>query len=576
MKIGGIIFGGIFFLAGLAVFSFAVLDNVYDAIEMQSWEPTPAELKRSEMHSYESRNDNGSYTTMYSVDIEYEYISGGKIYTGTRADIHDNSTSNRSKHSQRLYELEQEAKRNQFKVWVNPNDPSESVYDRTLDLKFTLTMALFSSTFMLVGGGIMYLSRKKDKKLPSRMASDPTQLWTTRPEWASSTVYSNAKSKIGIIGFFTILLTLFLGTFSLALFGEHPVATTFSFLLWLPPIFMFRWYRRVKREWTFFDKVPLQLRPYPGVIGGTVAGSIAIPCAYTKGDHYTFELKCTHHWQTRSGNETKNRSSVVWSKEITPKPIPKIKSTYLTFDFDVPADQPSSSVPDNNYHSWTLSITSELKGINFNREYEIPVFVTRDSQSVEDELIQQPLSAQQKAEIHARLSVNQPSDTHDESAPIPSAFYNTGQALTMHTPGSSTGWFIAGFGLVFFIIGALIGTYSDAIFGVIFSSFATVFILIGILVVGKNNHIRVKPNQLDVDVFIFSKLINQHKLTQQDIKDIQPQVTSSASHNGKQISKKYSLILLTTDGKRIDLGGEFESMKNATHMQNEIEAVLAG
>lgn len=576
MKIGGVIFGGIFFLAGLGFFYITVLSNVLDAIEMQSWQSTPAELTHAKISNYESRNDDGSYTTMYSIDIEYEYIAAGRIYTGNRTDIHETNTSNQSKHSQRLHKLQQEANRNQFNVWVNPNEPRESIYDRTLDLKFTLTMGSFTSLFMFVGGGIIYISRKKDKKLPKHIASDPTLPWTTRPEWASSTIYSNAKSKIGIIGFFTILITLFLGTFSLALFGEHPVANAFSLLFWLPSIFMFRWYRKVKREWTTFGKVPLQLRPYPGVIGGTVAGSITIPCTYTKGDQYTFELKCTHHWKTRSNNKTQNHSNLVWSKQINPKPIPRSKSTYLTFEFDVPADQPSSSVPDSNYHSWTLNITSKLKGINFNREYEIPVFVTRDSQTIADELSTQPLTAEQKAEIHARLSVNQPSNSHGESAPIPPAFYKAGQALTMHTPGSNTGWFIGGIGLVFFIIGTLIGIYSDAIFGFIFSGIASIFVVLGIFIKGRSCDIRVTPNNMEIDVFLFSKPTHQHRLTSQDIKDFEAKQTSSRSTNGKQVSQTFSLILITTDGKKIDLGGDFKSLRNATHMQQEIEAVLMG
>lgn len=584
MKVGGIIFGGIFFLAGLAAFFFFILSTLFDAFQMQSWQSTPAELTRADISRYESRNDNGSYTTMYSVDIEYIYQAKGKTYTGTRADLREDSSSDSDEHYQRLYKMKQEAAQNRLKVWVNPNEPNESIYDRNIDFKFTLIMTIFTSVFMFVGGGIMYASRKKEQPMPLGITPDPTKPWTTRAEWASPTLYSNAKNKIGLIKFFTILSFLFCGMFSLALFGQHPVATVFSFILLLPPFFLFRWYKKTKQEWDHFDKVPMQLKPYPGVIGGNVSGSILIPQRYTNGDRYTFELTCTHHWTTRSSNKSENHSSILWSKQIKPTPKSKVTGTYLIFDFEVPADKPSSSKPDNNYHTWTIKISSELKGINFNRAYDIPVFITQDSQTVEDELKQKPLTAQQKSQIHKRLSVNSNNQAQDltrnsiQNTSIANGPINNNpkQSLTMHTPGSKAGWFIGGIGTLFFIIGMVIATVGESFFGYVFSTMATVFIALGVFALARNCEIRVSPNLLEVDVFMFSKLVKQHKLNLNDIKEIKAYKSSSASQNGKQTTEKYDLKLFTVSGQRIDLGGEFVSMKNATHMQLEIEAVLGG
>ena len=250
----------------------------------------------------------------------------------------------------------------------------------------------------------------------------------------------------------------------------------------------------------------------------------------------------------------------------------------------MPADKPSSSKPDNNYHTWTIKISSELQGINFNRAYDIPVFITQDSQTVEDELKQKPLTAQQKSQIHKRLSVNANNqaqdltrnsiqDTSIANGPINN---NPKQSLTMHTPGSKAGWFIGGIGTLFFIIGMVIATVGESFFGYVFSTMATVFIALGVFALARNCEIRVSPNLLEVDVFMFSKRVKQHKLNLNDIKEIKAYKSSSASQNGKQTTEKYDLKLFTVSGQRIDLGGEFVSMKNATHMQLEIEAVLGG
>lgn len=583
MKLGGIIFGGIFFLAGLSAFYFIVLSTLFDAFNMQSWQSTPAELNQAKISSYQSRNDNGTHTTMYTLNIEYTYQSQGRNYIGTRATLLESSSSNSDEHYQNLYKIKQESSQNRLNVWVNPQDPYESIYDRDINFKFTLMMAMFSSVFMFVGGSIMYVSRKQETPMPLGITPDPKQPWTTRAEWASPVILSNAKNKIGLIKFFTILSFLFFGMFSLALFGQHPVATVFSFILCLPPFFLFRWYKKTKNEWDHFDKVPVQLNPYPGVIGGHVGGSILIPERYTNGDRYTLELICTHHWTTRSGSKSESNSSILWSKTINADPKPKVNGTYLNFKFEVPADKPSSSKPDNNYHNWTLKISSELKGINFNREYEVPVFITKDSASVKDELKKKPLSAQQKSQMHARLSVNTVSETHlktHENLSAENISSDPGnrkptQSLEMHTPGSVAGWFIGGIGVLFFIIGMVIATVSESFFGYAFSAMATLFIALGAFALGRNCKVRVSSSLLEIDVYMFSKIINQHRLKQQDIREIKPYKSSSSSTNGKQSTETYGLRVFTATGKLIDLGGDFKSMKNATHMQLEIEAILA-
>lgn len=578
MKISGIIFGGIFFLAGLSTFYFLVLSTLFDAFHMQSWQSTPANLNQAEISSYESRNDDGSYTTMYSVNMEYEYWAGGQNHIGTRVDIRGDSSSDSDEHYQRLYKIKQENEQKKLNVWVNPDDPSDSIYDRKISIRLTAIMTLFASVFMFVGGGIVKISRKKESKLPAGITPDPNKPWTTRAEWATPTIYSDANSKLALIKFFSILSVLFFGMFSIALFGQHPVATTFSFLLWLPSYFLFRWYKKKKLEWDHFQKVPLQLTPYPGVIGGEVSGSILVPAPYTLGDNYTFTLKCTHHWTTRSGNETKSHSSILWSEAIQPTPKAKVNGTYLTFAFKVPADKDESSKPDNNYHRWTISISSKLKGIDFNRDYEIPVFITEKSQTVEDELKQQPLTASQKSDLHARLTVN-----HGDGISSESINNNTSkpsnnsqdQTLSLHTPGSTDGWFIGGIGVLFFVIGTVIATVGGSKFGIVFAAVATVFIAIGVYALGRNCQIKAEPNRLEISVFLFSKIVNHHVLATKDISEIKPHKSSSSSQNGKQTNEKYGLRLFTTSGRMIDLGGEFKSMKNATHMKLEIEKCLS-
>lgn len=576
MKIGGAVFGGAFFIAGLAIFYFFVASIIFESFHMRTWQATPATLNHASIHTYESRNDDGSYTTMYSLDIEYEYWAQGRHHLGTRADISGHSNSDSTEHYQRLYKIKKEHAQKTLRVWVNPNDSNQSIYDRSVNIRTSAMMSLFSFIFMFVGSGIAYASKKEQSMPPLTVKPNPNKPWTTRSEWASSTLYSNAKSKLGYIKFFGILSVLFFGMFAIGLVGKSTMSSIFACLLCLPSFFLYRWYHHKKMEWNFFKAVPVELNPYPGMIGGTVAGSILVPTPYHAGDKYTFTLKCTHHTVTRSGNTTSHHSNLVWSKKYTPTPKAKLNGTYLNFNFKVPADQPESSEPDNNYHRWTLYIKSELTGINFNRDYEVPVFVTDQSQTVEDELLEQPLSASNKADLHSRLSINQQNKTF-VTGDIPSSSEQTNdQYLSFKTPGSNTGWYIAGIGALFFIIGTAIAISGETSFGIAFSAIATVFILLGTYALGRNCLIRVSPNRIEIDVYLFTKLVNQHVLSSTDVREIQPHKSSSTSKNGVQVNEQYGIRVFTTDNKFVDMGGEFKSMKNATHIKQEIERIFTG
>lgn len=155
MKKGGVLFGSVFFLAGLIAFYFVVISPVIDATKMQLWRATKATLVNAEVNSFQSRNDDGGLTTMYKVVMQYQYNVGGNEYFGHRAKINnDTSSSDQEEAYAFLHKVHNhQASQNSITVWYNPNNVSESIYDRTLDFKFLLIMTLFSGVFMTVGIG---------------------------------------------------------------------------------------------------------------------------------------------------------------------------------------------------------------------------------------------------------------------------------------------------------------------------------------------------------------------------------------------------------------------------------------
>lgn len=559
------LFGGVFFIAGIVMLYLAVISPIFDAIQMQFWQQNKAQLLQAEVTSFQSRNDNGSYTTMYRVEISYQYVIASQNYFGHRAKIHNNTSSSDSDEAYELLSrVKNEQARQQFiTIWYNQNSPNEAIYDRSLDFKFIVIMTMFSAVFMMIGIGIILYSRGDKAEQISLANVNTEKLWTTRPQWCSATIFSQAESKTNVAWFIAILALLFFGMFALMLIGRHPIASLMAVLLLIGPVWLVFRAKRIQKEWQFYQKVPLTLNPYPGVVGGKVQGCLVIPKAVAS-EQYVITLVCTKYWTSRSGGKSESNQSIVFSKQQTPLTRVNAQGNLLSFDFSVPAEKPESSEPSNSYHTWTIKVKTKQAGLGkvstgilFDRNYEIPVFITHESQTIEQELVATPLTGQEKFAIKERLDINASS-----------------QVLSLHTPGSTNSLVFAGIGSLFFIIGIVIAAVGQSFFGIVFSAMSAIFIFLGLWGWARNCKINISPNSFDVDVYWRSKLMKQHVFTTSDIKEISAFKSSSSHTHGQQASEMYCLRLYTKYGNKIDLGGEFTSMKNAIHMKNEIEQVL--
>ena len=302
MKKGGFLFGGVFFLAGLAVFYFMVLSPVIDASKMQFWHATKGQLISAKIHSYQSRNDDGGYTTMYKVLMQYQYKVGGNSYSGQRAKImNDNASSDSDDAYDLLTKIQHEnSVNNGVVIWFNPSDNRDSIYDRSLDFRFIIMMTLFSSIFMMAGLGIISYSRPEKEQIPDNV--EPDKPWTSRSQWASPIIYSDAQKSVKHAWFFAVFASMFFGLFVIALFGRHPVASLFSILFIIPPLWLILRAKRIQKEWRYFSKVPLTLSLYLGMVGGKVKGSLTVPGKNSGMGKYSATLCCNKYWTTRSGN----------------------------------------------------------------------------------------------------------------------------------------------------------------------------------------------------------------------------------------------------------------------------------
>ncbi|MCI2285344.1 DUF3592 domain-containing protein [Colwellia sp. MSW7] len=298
-------------------------------------QPKPS-LISAKVDSYQSRNDDGGFTTMYNVLMRYQYQVRGHSYTGQRVKImNDEASSDSSQAYDLLAKIQHENRvNNGITIWVNPSDNQDSIYDRTLGLRFLIIMTLFSCVFMMAGLGVMSYSRKKKERIPDNI--DPDKPWTSRIQWASPVIYSDAQESVKYAWFFAIFASIFFGMFSIALFGQHPVATVFSILFLIAPLWLILRAKRIQNEWRYFDKVPLTLSTYPGMIGGKVKGCLIVPGKNSGIGKYSATLNCTKYWHTRHGSERKSHQSIIYTDKQKLLAKPGVSGGKIDFDFTVP------------------------------------------------------------------------------------------------------------------------------------------------------------------------------------------------------------------------------------------------
>lgn len=168
--LGLVLFGFIFFAAGIGI-SFPLLFRpLWNTVAAQSWNETPCKVISARVQSHDS--DDG---TTYSVDILYEYVFDDKAYRSNRYDFVGGSSSGSGGKQETVKRYR--GMKNPV-CYVNPEDPSSAVLVRRLTWKNAI--GLFPLIFVVVGLGVMIggiRSITKSRRIP------PDQQWL--PETAN-------------------------------------------------------------------------------------------------------------------------------------------------------------------------------------------------------------------------------------------------------------------------------------------------------------------------------------------------------------------------------------------------------
>jgi len=357
--------------------SWSVGSTFTDAVQMRNWVQVEAQLLAG---GYESHS--GDDSTTYEAHGQYTYIVDGQKYGGNRVSIAggaDNIGDYQQNMGRRLSNASSRGET--FSVFVNPENPAESIIDRSVRWGMVGFKSIFLFVFGGVGLGLLILvwraPKEKDKSDPRYTASP----WLMNDDWQTDTIRSSSKASMYGVWAFAAFWNLISAPLPFVMYDEvvnkkNTIALV-GLLFTAVGIWLIFWAIQRTLEWKRFGPTPVTLDPFPGSIGGHVGGTIDVGVPFNATNEFKLTLTNLHSYTSGSGKNRSQKEKAVWQDAILAHAEPGGRGTRLTFRFDVPGGLDASDTDqDDNYYLWRVDLSSELDGTDMDRSYDIPVYAT--------------------------------------------------------------------------------------------------------------------------------------------------------------------------------------------------------
>jgi hypothetical protein len=365
--------------AGVGVWMlWSVSSTISDAWQMRDWVQVEARLTSG---GYETRSGDDSDT--YEAYAEYRYNFLGRSFTADRVGIAagaDNIGSYQQeigRNLQRAY-----ANGDTILVWVNPEDPAQAIIDRGV----RWGLIGFKMIFVVVFGGVGFgLLIGMWRKTPEKDNTDPAYVgkpWLLNNDWQTSTIRSNSKASMWAAWGFAIFWNAISSVTPFLAYREIVENDNYvgliALLFPLIGVGLLVWAIRRTLEWRRFGPAPVTLDPFPGSIGGHVGGTIDLNLPFDPNAKFQLTLTNIHSYESGSGKNRSQKEKAKWQDAVVAHAEHGANGTRLTFRFDVPEGLHASDVEqDDSHYLWRLNLTADLPGADIDRDYEIPVYATR-------------------------------------------------------------------------------------------------------------------------------------------------------------------------------------------------------
>jgi hypothetical protein len=256
------------------------------------------------------------------------------------------------------------------------------------DVWQTLMLIIFGLGFCAVGAAPILSLRSGWKKLEKEgqtQAAFPDKPWMWRDDWAAGHISSSNKTILAVAWAFAVLWNL-VSTPLLFAFRNIPQKNYAALIaLLFPAIGLLLLIRaiRLSMEYRKFGVSDFVMSSVPGVVGGKLQGSVHAAFDPQSARSVKVKLTCFHRTVTGTGDNRSVSENIQWrderefsAGEIQPGPTGCI----IPVSFHIPADAAETDIRNmDNAIQWKLQVRADVPGVDYEAEFDVPVFKTKDS-----------------------------------------------------------------------------------------------------------------------------------------------------------------------------------------------------
>ena len=394
------------------------------------------------------------------------------------------------------------------------------------------------------------------------MQQETTENWHSVGNWKHGRVRSGAKTMIWVSLLFGIAFTGISLPGVLALpveIGKDNYAALLVLLFPLVGVGALAVFVHTVIAWRKFGTTELCLDPAPGSVGGDFGGYLDTRIAWTPSLEMNITLECQHLKTTGTGKNRSTRTRVIWQRDGLARLSPAHPGTRCEFRFDIPEGLPQSEKASSDYHRWLLQLECDLPGVNFKRDFVVPVFRTGVAQ-------------------RSSLGIDYVKDSSPlTGASIPNlAISNTADGLVFYYPWNRHLW--AGimttcFGIVFAAAGYFAGTQSASLlFPIVFGGIGSACVLAGLYTLGNTLTTTVSDRGIRIVRNIFGVRF-QRSATLDQIVKLERRI-GSQMQMGSRTRIYYKIDAQTRDGRTITIADTLEGSRHADFIEGKIRDSL--
>jgi hypothetical protein len=533
-----------------------VASETFDAWQVRSWIPVQATLSDA---GYRTNSSDDSST--YEAYATYSYYFNAQPYVGSRVSIGEGADNIGDYQTDTGNWLRREMQAgNPITVYVDPEQPESAIIDPALRWGMLAFKSMFVIIFGGVGFGLLYATfvmkaKAKDELLPEHQAAP----WLANDDWQTPTVRSNSKNAMWVALGFAAVWNLISAPLPFVLYEEvsekQNYPALFGLLFPIVGIGLLVWALRRTLEWRRFGPAPITLDPYPGAIGGHVGGTIDLNMPFSQAARFQVTLSSIKSYMSGSGKNRSRRETADWQDKVIANAEPGAKGTRLVFRFDVPDKLRESDAQraSDTFHLWRLNVRAELDGVDIDRDYEIPVYATREksrhlsAHSVEKGRAEQSRLDEQA--VHKVVSMQNGLYGKELFFPMGRMLGTALVGVLFGAVFGASGWFLIVhegarvFGGIFALVGGLIGLFG------LYSMFNSLHVShdsMSVRTVRRILGIAVKRREMRRDSFV--------KLDKK---------SSMQSQSGGKHTVYYDVYAVDSHGNKIVLGESFKGASEA-------------